>query len=159
MKQLIVLLFSCSLFLIGCKIPVQISVSVASSHCGGAPPSTDHTSVFLPLQEDIILISEGDSTLIRLDENGLSNLKLHKGLYQWFRVSKSYDTKIVKMKLLQLDSDFYVFSGDACIDEWKLKADGSFAVNSKSEQLKLTLKSSCYTKLYPCVKYVGPHYN
>lgn len=145
--------------LVGCKSPVKILVSIEASHCGGAPPMSSTPINLSPFQGKVIVVGAGDSIMVSLDESGSATLKLAKGTYNWYRMSKSQDTETIKKTLLNLNRDLYKFIGDSCIKDWKGIADGTFTVETDSFDFKLRLKKRCYTDLYPCLEYIGPYYN
>lgn len=139
-----------------CKHQVVISAEIFDPHCGGAPPSLDRSN--RPLSDQIIIVSEKDSLVVVLSDAGEAKIRLARGSYQWYQFSKSLTVEQTYAVVMEADPALFEFTGIACIEEWKKTVDGVFSVVSDVDTLKLVLRSNCYSRLVPCLKYTGPNY-
>jgi len=157
-----IILFSGALIflLFSCKQAVVLKTQLHHSHCGGAPPTSETRKGYHTEHKmNVTIVGNNDSISMRIDGN--REVKLRPGNYRWYRGAKLAETKhFIEELRMRLDSNFVIEGGDACIDDWKRKADGEFSVSSNTDTIALTLKYRCYTGIlpFPCVKYLGPIY-
>ena len=139
-----------------CKHQVVISAEIFDPHCGGAPPSLVRSN--RPLSSQIIIVSEKDSLVVAFSDAGEAKIRLARGLYQWYQFSKSLTVEQTYAVVMEADRTLFEFTGIPCIEQWKKTVDGVFSVDSDVDTLKLVLRSNCYSRLVPCLKYTGPNY-
>jgi hypothetical protein len=146
------------LALISCKQSVILSVQYHQPHCGGAPPEPGQEGgTFYPYMGTVLLKSNQDSLLISTRFSGV-NVKLRKGDYSWYKANKLESAESIYQGLLGLNQEFYIPSDLECVKLWKTQPDGAFVINKNSDTIILINRMDCYTKDFPCVKYIGPKY-
>jgi len=151
-------LIICVLVLISCKHSVILRVQYHQPHCGGAPPQPgEEGGTFYPYIGTFLLKSKQDSLLISAGFSGF-DVKLRKGYYSWYEANKLESAESIYQSLLELNTEFYDPSDLECVKLWKTQSDGAFSINKNSDTVVLTLPLDCYTKGFPCVKYIGPKY-
>ncbi|MEJ6588163.1 MAG: hypothetical protein QNL43_00035 [Crocinitomicaceae bacterium] len=158
MKHIIALVFLFILLISfgSCKNELLISAGIHQPHCGGAPPTAELSN--RPLTDKIIIVGVKDSIVVDLSNSGESKVRLANGSYQWYQYSKSLNTEVTYALTMKVDRNLFEFIGLPCIEQWKKTADGFFSVNSDMDTVKLELRSNCYSRLVPCLKYIGPMY-
>ena len=148
----------CLLALISCKQSVILRVQYHQPHCGGAPPQPgEEGGTFYPYMGTVLVKSKQDSLLISMGFSGV-DVKLRKGDYSWYEANKLESAESIYEGLLRLNPEFYDPSDLECVKLWKTQSDGAFSINKNSDTVVLTLLLDCYTKGFPCVKYIGPKY-
>ena len=148
----------CFLALISCKQSVILRVQYHQPHCGGAPPQPGHEDgSFYPYIGTVLVKSTQDSILISTRFNGV-DVKFRKGDYSWYEANKLESAESIHQGLLGLNPEFYIPGDLECVKLWKTQSDGAFEINKNSDTVVLTLPLDCYTKGFPCVKYIGPKY-
>jgi len=148
----------CFLALISCKQSVVLRVQYYQPHCGGAPPQPGQEGgTFYPYMGTVLVKSAQDSLLISTRFSGV-DVKLRKGDYSWYEGNKLESADSIYQSLLGLNPDMYVPGDVECVKLWKTQSDGAFEINKNSDTIVLTLPMDCYTKGFPCIKYIGPKY-
>jgi hypothetical protein len=148
----------CFLVLISCKQSVILRVQVHQPHCGGAAPHPEQEGgTFYPYKGTVLVKSTQDSLLISSEFSGV-DVKLRKGDYYWYEANKLESAESIYQSLLGLNPEFYIPSDLECVKLWKTQRDGAFVINKNSDTIVLTKRMECYTKGFPCVKYIGPKY-
>lgn len=141
----------------GCKSSVFLSVKVFEPHCGGAAlTSTESFDVNRPLNDTIMIVGEVDTLLVALNSLGEAKIRIHEGAYDWFQFSKSYSSEYTYASMMNVDKKLYEFLGMDCVDVWRNTPDGSFKYEFGKSKIDLLLRSNCFTRLVPCLKYIGP---
>ena len=139
------------------KHTVVLKTQLYHPYCGGAAPTPEQMKgYYTPMDKSIVLVRTKDTVEVS-GQNGEAILKLREGAYQWFQSAKFMKTTRMYALLSSLGENFTV-EDMSCIDSWKKTPDGAFNVSAESDTVFLTLRLNCYTKLMPCIKYVGPKY-
>ena len=53
------------------------------------------------------------------------------------------------------NNKWYTYKGDSCLCKYMSTPDAEFEISKKTE-LKVIVKSRCYTGINPCIDYSGP---
>ena len=148
----------CFLALISCKQSVILSVQYYQPHWGGAPPQPGQEGgTFYPVMETVLVNNAQDSLFISTRFSEV-DVKLREGDYSWYSSYKLEPAESIYQSLLELNPEFYVPSDLECVKLWKTQPDGTFVINKNSDTIILIKRMDCYTKDFPCVKYIGPKY-
>lgn len=143
---------------------VRIQINNAEPHCGGAAPDEDveyPRIVPFPACKLSLHYANEDGSRGKLlkvlisDSNGVIQVDLNKGKYQFWRQSKllTFDQFLTSEKP-PMGADFG-FRDEACFRAWYEQADFSFEVDEQKE-FALTYTNKCFTGSHPCLDYSGP---
>lgn len=150
----VLLLFSCS---------AQKQTLVFIKHipyCGGAKPTPEMTrgTVTMASKTKFAITKKGDKKIVKwivTDTSGTWTGKLNTGTYDIYRAEKFWSNKELITHFKLVDTDFYRFNGEKCLDSWKLQPDYSFE-SKNSGSIHVELKGKCFVGFSPCFDYIGP---
>ena len=129
-------------------------------YCGGARPTPEMAkgTVVMASKSKFALTKKGEKKVekwIVTDTSGTWTGKLNAGSYDIYRAEKFLSNQELITKFKLVDSDFYKFNGEKCLETWKSQPDFSFEANNTGS-IHIELKGKCFVGFSPCLDYIGP---
>lgn len=151
----------CILTLISCSAQRQTLVFIKRTpYCGGAKPTPEMAkgTVFMASKSKFAITKKGEKKVekwIVTDTSGIWTGKLAPGSYEIYRAEKFLSNQVLITQFKLVDSEFYKFNGEKCLETWKSQPDFSFEANN-SGSIHIELKGKCFVGFSPCIDYIGP---
>lgn len=149
------------LFLISCSAQKHTLVFIKHTpYCGGAKPTPEMArgTVVMASKSKFAITKKGGKKVekwIVTDTSGTWKGKLDCGSYDIYRAEKFLAIQELISQFKLVDSDFYKFSGEKCLEIWKSQPDFSFEANNTGS-IHIELKGKCFVGFSPCLDYIGP---
>lgn len=157
--KLLNLFFVFLCLLTSCKGTLDLSAHVHVPYCGGAKPTIEMEKGRLDPMDSVFLTKGSGQKIktiqIPLDINGFTQIKLPKGSYSLYHKHKRLTVDEFNKLYRPRNNKWYTYKGDSCLCKYLLTPDAVFEVSKKTE-LKVIVKSRCYTGINPCIDYSGP---
>ena len=149
------------LLLISCSAQKQTLVFIKHiPYCGGAKPTPEMArgTVIMASKSKFAITKKGEKKIekwITTDTSGTWTGKLNAGSYDVYQAEKFMSTQELITQFKLVDSDFYKFKGEKCLENWKMQPDFSFETTN-SGSIHIELKGKCFVGFSPCFDYIGP---
>lgn len=142
-----------------CKGTLDLSAYVHVPYCGGAKPTPEMEKGRLDPMDTVFVtrsfLKKQKTIQVPLDINGCTHIKLRKGKYSLFHKHKLLSVEEFNKLYRPANNKWYSYKGDSCLFKYMSNSDAEFEVLKKTE-LKVIVKSRCYTGINPCIDYSGP---
>lgn len=149
------------LVFLSCQAQKQTLVFIKHTpYCGGAKPTPEMAkgTVVMASKSKFALTKKGDRKIIKwivTDTSGTWKGNLKPGSYDIYRAEKFLSNQELMVQFKLVDSEFYKFNGEKCLETWKSQPDFTFEANNTGS-IHIELKGKCFVGFSPCMDYTGP---